>query len=243
MKARLLSGKEILKDSCGGALFGLGISLFFLVVTQGIYAPFWAWLASLFFGLVLGFFITIAIENINNLFVAVFPYHSVGFLFRFILSFSVGFGLFWILAQAFWPFNFTGRSLLAFSLATGFFSALVGLFFAYSWGAKERLRLEEENKKLAVPEERNRIALQLHDSIVQSLFGLNLHLNTLVYLHEHRPEEVQGVICQLQNKVEEIHKELKLMIHELKPAVFIGTDFQKPVESVAPKTEGWEDNR
>ncbi len=96
---------------------------------------------------------------------------------------------------------------------------------------------------MAIPEERNRIARQLHDSIAQSLYGLNLHLNTLAYLHEHRPAEVQGLIRQLEIKIEEIHKKLKLMIHELKPAVFIGPDAQKPVESVLPKTEGWEETR
>ncbi len=243
MKKRLFSSKEIFKDACIGAAFGLGIGLIFLIVTEGFFVSLKTCLVYLFFGGLLGFILTTSIEFTNNLIMVIFPRWKGSWLFQFALSFAVGFGIFYIFLSVFKPFKLAGEPLLASSFAVGVFTALVGLFFAYSWEVKTRLGLEEENKKLAIPEERNRIARQLHGSIAQSLYGLNSHLNTLVYLHEHRPAEVQEVIRQLQNKVEEIHKELKLMINELKPAVFIGTDVQKPVESVPQKTEGRGDNR
>ena len=109
----------------------------------------------------------------------------------------------------------------------GIFTALIGLFFVYSWEIEERLRLEEENKKLLVLEERNRIARELHDSIAQSLYGVNLHLNTIDYLDEHQPQDLPKVFTQLKQILAEIQAEMRLMIYELKPTVFMEESFLK----------------
>jgi signal transduction histidine kinase len=87
--------------------------------------------------------------------------------------------------------------------------------------------LEEENKKLVVLEERNRIAREIHDSIVQSLYGVNLQLNTIDYLAEHQPQDLPKVFTQLKQMVAEIQAEMRLMIYELKPTVFMEESFSK----------------
>ncbi|HBR27987.1 MAG TPA: hypothetical protein DD789_00970, partial [Firmicutes bacterium] len=64
-------------------------------------------------------------------------------------------------------------------------------------------------------------------SIAQSLYGVNLHLNTIDYLDEHQPQDLPKVFTQLKQILAEIQAEMRLMIYELKPTVFMEEVFSK----------------
>ncbi|HEY8392376.1 MAG TPA: sensor histidine kinase [Capillibacterium sp.] len=228
-----LTFKEIIKDAVKGGIFGLGISFAFRLALAELPASLWAGLATAAFGIVLGFTLTFCIEYLSSLILFFWPGLAGCLSFYFLLSFAVGFGLFYAANYYFQPFGFEPANLFRVSLAVGIFTAMTGLFFAFTWETKEKIRLEKENKELAILEERNRIARELHDTVVQDLFGLNLHLNAIDYLNEHRPQDLPAAIRRLQEIVTEIQAKMRLMIYELKPAVFMGKSLTEAVEELA----------
>jgi signal transduction histidine kinase len=105
------------------------------------------------------------------------------------------------------------------SMGVGIVSAMICFYFEYLTIKDERIRLEEKNKELAVVEERNRIARELHDSVSQSLFGISLNLNTLELILESQPAKAKALIGQVKEMVEEAQREMRLMIYGLQPSV------------------------
>jgi signal transduction histidine kinase len=109
---------------------------------------------------------------------------------------------------------------------------MICFYFEYLAIKDERLRLEEKNKELAVIEERNRIARELHDSVSQSLFGISLNLNTLELILQNQPEQAGALIRQVKEMVEEAQREMRLMIYGLQPAVLREKGFFEALETL-----------
>jgi signal transduction histidine kinase len=227
MNVTALSTKGIVKDAVKGGAFGIGIGLIFQVILAEKTCKLFEWLRIAAFGMGVGFTLTFTIEYLTKLVLKFSPGLGSCLPFHVLLDYPIGFGVFYGIAYIFQPFGLVRAELVPYSLAVGIFTALIGLFFVYSWEIEERLRLEEENKKLLVLEERNRIARELHDSIAQSLYGVNLHLNTIDYLDEHQPQDLPKVFTQLKQILAEIQAEMRLMIYELKPTVFMEEVFSK----------------
>jgi signal transduction histidine kinase len=243
MNAVALSNKGVIKDAAKGAIFGIGISLIFQVILTGISTNPLDWLITAAFGIGVGFTFTFSIEYLTKLLLILLPGLASCLPFHCLLDFTVGFGVFYGIAYFLQPFGFGRDEVFQFSLAVGIFTALIGLFFVFSWEIEEKLRLEEENKKLVVLEERNRIARELHDSIAQNLYGINLHLNTIDYLNEHQPQDLPRVFEQLQSMVAAIQAEMRLMIYELKPTVFMEEGYSKADPSLHGSGEHSEGKR
>jgi signal transduction histidine kinase len=227
MNATVWSTKEIFKDAAKGGAFGIGIGLIFHVILAERPDKLFAVLYIAAFGMGVGCTLTFTIEYLTKLVLKFLPGLVSSLPFHVLLDFPIGFAVFYGIAYIFQPFGLERAELVPYSLAVGIFTVLIGLFFVYSWEIEERLRLEEENKKLVVLEERNRIARELHDSIAQSLYGVNLQLNTIDYLSKHQPQDLPRVFTQLKQMVAEIQAEMRLMIYELKPTVFMGEGFSK----------------
>lgn len=227
-----LTNKEIIKDAGKGAIFGIGIGLAFRLALAGIPTSLLDWLGTAAFGMGIGFTLTLSIEFLTKAVLFLFPALSHSLPFHFLLSFTVGFGVFYSVTSYFRPFGFERYNIFPFSLAVGIFTAMTGLFFVFTWETEEKLRLEEENKELAILEERNRIARELHDAVAQNLFGMNLHLNAIDYLNERQPQDLPEAIQRLQEMVTEIQAKMRLMIYELKPAVFVGKGFFEALEEL-----------
>lgn len=99
---------------------------------------------------------------------------------------------------------------------------MVGFFFVYAQERGARLRLEQENQRLAVLAERTRIAQELHDSVSQNLYGISLHLSALEYLQKKDPEAFQRTTQILREMVSEALEEMELLVYELRPLVMEG---------------------
>ena len=117
-------------------------------------------------------------------------------------------------------------------MGVGIISAMICFYFEYLAIKDERLRLEEKNKELAVIEERNRIARELHDSVSQSLFGISLNLNTLELILQSQPDRAGALIGQVKEMVEEAQREMRLMIYGLQPAVLREKGFFEALETL-----------
>ena len=219
--------KEMLKDAGRGALFGIGIGFAFRLALVGMPTNLLDWLATSVFGMVIGFALTLSIEFMTKLILLFMPSLGRCLSFHFLLDFMVGFGVFYSIAYFSEPFGFERENIFHYSVAVAISAAMIGLFFLFMGETEEKIRLEEENKRLAVLEERNRVARELHDSVAQALFGINLHLSTIDYLNKHQPQDLPKVIAQLQEMVVEIQAEMRLMIYELKPTIFVEKGFSE----------------
>ena len=88
---------------------------------------------------------------------------------------------------------------------------LIELFAAHAATAIENATLFERSRELTVVEERNRLARDLHDSVVQTLFGLSLAVEAA---RNGAPEQIDHVGELTKRAI----AELRSIVFELRPA-------------------------
>jgi signal transduction histidine kinase/outer membrane protein assembly factor BamB len=82
---------------------------------------------------------------------------------------------------------------------------------------KEIERLFEKTKELAVVEERNRLARELHDSAKQKAFAALAQLGTANGLLKKNPKAAMKPLIEAENLVYEVIEELTFLIQEMYP--------------------------
>lgn len=90
------------------------------------------------------------------------------------------------------------------------------LFANFGAIAIQNARLYELSKNIAILQERNRLAYELHDSIAQSLYSINLYTKaTQSALELEKQEVAKGHLRDLERVSGEAVKDMRLMIFEL----------------------------
>jgi GAF domain-containing protein len=84
--------------------------------------------------------------------------------------------------------------------------------------AVENARLYEQAQRLAVSEERNRLARELHDSVTQSLFSMTLICQALPRILDRDPERARERLDRLNELGRGALAEMRALIFELRPA-------------------------
>jgi len=86
--------------------------------------------------------------------------------------------------------------------------------------AIENVRLHEQAKHVAVLEERQRLARDLHDSVTQSLYGLNLYAEAAAgHLALGQLDQARQHLDDIQKTAQESLTEIRLLIYELRPPI------------------------
>ena len=86
--------------------------------------------------------------------------------------------------------------------------------------ALENARLYEQARHLAVLDERQRLARELHDSVTQSLYGISLYAQAAAgNINANQIEQVREYIDDIQNTAQESLADMRLLIYELKPPI------------------------
>jgi signal transduction histidine kinase len=83
--------------------------------------------------------------------------------------------------------------------------------------AVEIARLYDEREELAVVEERNRVARELHDAVAQTLFSASLLADAAGTALPDRPEEAARQLRQVSDLVQGAAHEVRALIFELRP--------------------------
>lgn len=86
--------------------------------------------------------------------------------------------------------------------------------------AVENARLYAQSRQVAVMEERQRLARDLHDSVTQALYGVMLYSDAAAgQLDRGQVETAQEHIDNLQETAQQALAEMRLLIHELRPPI------------------------
>ncbi len=230
--------KTLFEWSKWGGLIGIGISMMFLLTVEHALSDVRIWFYYILFGLIVGVLITTGNLIFTETICGKFPTYSKLFLLvQLVIRYIVSSALFYLTASIYRTYIYSffpnHQIVMGTSLAVGIASVMVGLFWGYAAEKDERIKLEIENRKLAVVEERNRIARELHDAVSQNLFGISLNINTLKYTMKQNPEQTSKMIDELLGMVAEIQNEMRLMIYELQPVALIEKGLFEALENLA----------
>src|ERR1700674_2577297 len=96
--------------------------------------------------------------------------------------------------------------------------ATIEMLAAHAAIAIENARLYERSRELSVTEERNRLARELHDSVVQMLFSISLTAEAVTGLIDRDPGEAKAQAEALRELARQASQEMRSLIFELRPA-------------------------
>ncbi len=91
--------------------------------------------------------------------------------------------------------------------------------------AEQLQHLLKRRQEMAVSEERNRLARDLHDSAKQQALAASFQLGTVITLFDRDPQSAKGHLIEADNLVDSVREELTDLIHELRPPAMNGRDF------------------
>jgi NarL family two-component system sensor histidine kinase LiaS len=99
--------------------------------------------------------------------------------------------------------------------------------------AKQLQSLLRRRQDMAVSEERNRLARDLHDSAKQQALAASLELGTALALYERDPAQAKKHLVEADGLVDAVRKELTNLVHELRPQDMDGQDFSESLKEYA----------
>jgi signal transduction histidine kinase len=91
--------------------------------------------------------------------------------------------------------------------------------------AKQMQSLLQRRQEIAVSEERNRLARDLHDSAKQQALAASLQLGTALTLYDQDPRTAKKHLVEAETLVDSVRNELTNLVHELRPQPVDGQDF------------------
>lgn len=103
---------------------------------------------------------------------------------------------------------------------------LVRAFADHAATAIRNAQLFEQAQRIAVVEERQRLARELHDAVSQTLFSANMIADALPLLVEKQPEALPTQVKILRQQTQLALAELRAMLYELRPKSLEDTDIK-----------------
>ncbi len=94
----------------------------------------------------------------------------------------------------------------------------------------ENLRLHRQARRLAVLEERERIGMDLHDGIIQSIYAVGLALDFARTALDDDPEQSRDKIGQAIEGLNETIRDIRSYILDLRPRLFRGEDLKSGLQ-------------
>jgi signal transduction histidine kinase len=95
--------------------------------------------------------------------------------------------------------------------------ALVEMFALHAGIAIENARLHEQVQRLAVVDERDRISRDLHDSVIQMIYGVTLSLDDVPELVQEAPDEASRRVDAAIDALHGVIRDIRHFIFGLRP--------------------------
>ncbi|MBP1703782.1 MAG: signal transduction histidine kinase, partial [Chloroflexi bacterium] len=105
---------------------------------------------------------------------------------------------------------------------------------------QELQELAEKSKDLAVLDERNRLARELHDAVTQTLFSASLVAEALPATWERDPQEGRGLLKELRSLSRGALAEMRTLLLELRPAALLETSLTDLLRQLGEAASGRE---
>ncbi len=99
--------------------------------------------------------------------------------------------------------------------------------------AEELEQLLETRRELAVVEERNRLARELHDSAKQQAFAAAAQISGIRALISRDPSSAEAHLAEAENIIDRLRQELTSLIFELRPAALEGQGLAPALDTYA----------
>ena len=99
--------------------------------------------------------------------------------------------------------------------------------------AKQLQDLLRKRQDMAVSEERNRLARDLHDSAKQQALAASFQLGTALTLYEREPQVAKKHLMEADTLLDSVKNELTNLVHELRPQTVNGQDFAEMLKEYA----------
>ncbi|HEY3474613.1 MAG TPA: GAF domain-containing protein, partial [Anaerolineales bacterium] len=94
---------------------------------------------------------------------------------------------------------------------------IIQMLAAYAAAAIQNARLHENTHRLAVLEERERIGMDLHDGIIQSIYGVGLSLESALHSFEEDPQDAKKRVQHSIESLNQAIRDLRAYILDLRP--------------------------
>ncbi|HUF00618.1 MAG TPA: GAF domain-containing sensor histidine kinase [Anaerolineales bacterium] len=94
---------------------------------------------------------------------------------------------------------------------------IIQMLAAYAAAAIQNARLHENTHRLAVLEERERIGMDLHDGIIQSIYGVGLSLESALHSFEDDPQDAKARVQRSIESLNQAIRDLRGYILDLRP--------------------------
>jgi signal transduction histidine kinase len=96
--------------------------------------------------------------------------------------------------------------------------------------AQQLQGLVNRRKEMAISEERNRLARDLHDSAKQQALAASFQLGTALSLYDRDPQVARQHLVEAEMLVDSVREELTNLVHELRPQSIDGQDFAETLK-------------
>ena len=110
---------------------------------------------------------------------------------------------------------------------------IVRLLATQAAAAIETSRLQDSLESLARLEERERIAMDLHDGVIQTVYAVALHLEDAADRVSEAPEEVQPTLNEAIDKLHQVIKDIRSYIFDMRAQVSEVDDLPGAIRELA----------
>lgn len=110
---------------------------------------------------------------------------------------------------------------------------LVEMFALHAGIAMDNARLHEQVQRLVIMAERERIGRDLHDGIIQRIYGVSLSLEDVPELMAESPAEAEARVDRAIDTLHDTIRDIRTFIVGLRPGQLAGDDFGAAVQALA----------